>query len=217
MSVDPLDPIASVARGAPPHPARLLVAIPYRQAGLIAACALAGVAATLALSALRPPAPVAGAHARVQMQVQRPAAMPIGDAIRLQLDLEPGRDGADGEAAASMAPASSSAAALRLDDAREIDAFEDALQATPTAAGWVPTSADGRGDRPGGVVETLARRGLLAGLLLGLLLASLRELRGARMRTPREAEWALGAPVLGAIPTLSAKARAASVGMPGSA
>ena len=215
MSVEPLDPIASVARRAPPHPARLLVAIPYRQAGLIAACALAGVAATLALSDLRPPAAVAGAHARVQ--VRRPAAMPIGDAIRLQLDLEPGRDGADGAAAASMAPASSSAAALRLDDAREIDAFEDALQATPTAAGRVPTSADGKGDRPGGVVETLAHRGLLAGLLLGLLLASLRELRGARMRTPREAEWALGAPVLGAIPTLSAKARAASVGMPGSA
>ena len=49
--------------------------------------------------------------------------------------------------------------------------------------------------------------GLVAGLLLGLVLAALRELGGARMRTPRQAEWALGAPVLGAIPTLSAKAR----------
>lgn len=215
MSVEPRDPIASVPRGAPPHPARLLVAIPYRQAGLIAACALAGVAATLAPSALRPHAAAAVTHARAHEQ--RPPATPIRDAIRLQLDLEPGRDGADAGAVASMVLASSPAAALRLDDAHEIDAFEDALQATPTAAGWVPMSADGGGDRPVGVVETLARRGLLAGLLLGLLLASLRELRGGRMRTPREAEWALGAPVLGAIPTLSAKARAASVGMPRSA
>ncbi len=31
------------------------------------------------------------------------------------------------------------------------------------------------------------------------------------MRTAREAQWALGVPVLGTIPTLSAKARAASI------
>jgi capsular polysaccharide biosynthesis protein len=57
----------------------------------------------------------------------------------------------------------------------------------------------------------VALPGLIAGLLLGLLFAALRELRGGRMRSPREAEWALGAPVLGAIPTLSAKARDAAV------
>jgi hypothetical protein len=49
--------------------------------------------------------------------------------------------------------------------------------------------------------------GTAVGLLLGLLLAGLRELGGGRMRSPREAEGALGVPVLGAIPTLSAKAR----------
>jgi hypothetical protein len=61
--------------------------------------------------------------------------------------------------------------------------------------------------------------GTAAGLLLGLLLAGLRELGGERMRSPRDAERALGAPVLGAIPTLSAKARNAcfgpSMGSPG--
>lgn len=55
--------------------------------------------------------------------------------------------------------------------------------------------------------KTVAWLGTLAGLLLGLLWAATRELGGNRMRSPREAEWALGAPVLGTIPTLSAKAR----------
>lgn len=55
--------------------------------------------------------------------------------------------------------------------------------------------------------KVVAMRGPVAGLMLGLLLAALRELGGDRMRSSREAEWALGAPVLGAIPTLSAKAR----------
>jgi len=53
----------------------------------------------------------------------------------------------------------------------------------------------------------VALLGTAGGLLLGLLLAGLRELGGGRMRSPREAERALGVPVLGAIPTLSAKAR----------
>jgi hypothetical protein len=53
----------------------------------------------------------------------------------------------------------------------------------------------------------VALLGLAGGLLLGLLLAGLRELGGGRMRSPHEAESALGVPVLGAIPTLSAKAR----------
>jgi uncharacterized protein involved in exopolysaccharide biosynthesis len=44
--------------------------------------------------------------------------------------------------------------------------------------------------------------GPVAGLLLGLLLASLRELLGRRLRTRREVERALGIPMLGAIPTL---------------
>ena len=53
----------------------------------------------------------------------------------------------------------------------------------------------------------IALLGTAGGLLLGLLLGGLRELGGGRMRSPREAESALGVPVLGAIPTLSAKAR----------
>ena len=68
-----------------------------------------------------------------------------------------------------------------------------------------PTAAEGKKKS---VVVLL---GPLAGVLLGLLLAGLRELGGERMRSPREAEWALGVPVLGAIPTLSPKARAAYV------
>jgi uncharacterized protein involved in exopolysaccharide biosynthesis len=79
-----------------------------------------------------------------------------------------------------------------------------------------PTEAESRvlidaPDRPtvaeGTKRKIVALLGPLAGLLLGLVLAGLRELGGERMRSPREAEWALGVPVLGAIPTLSAKAR----------
>lgn len=66
-----------------------------------------------------------------------------------------------------------------------------------------PTVGEGRRS------VAVAWMGPLAGLVLGLLIAGLRELGGDRMRSPREAAWALGAPVLGAIPTLSAKARAA--------
>ena len=81
-----------------------------------------------------------------------------------------------------------------------------------------PTEADSRviidpPDHPsasaGKKKKIVALLGPVAGLLLGLVLALLRELGGDRMRSPREAEWALGVPVLGGIPTLSAKARAA--------
>ena len=61
------------------------------------------------------------------------------------------------------------------------------------------------------------RTGLLGaagGLLVGLLWACVREMGGGRLRSPREAERALGVPVLGAIPTLSAKARDAYLGLP---
>jgi uncharacterized protein involved in exopolysaccharide biosynthesis len=74
-----------------------------------------------------------------------------------------------------------------------------------------PTLAEGKKKR------IVALLGPIAGLMLGLLLAALRELGGDRMRSPREAEWALGAPVLGAIPTLSAKARNSYFGAPTSA
>ena len=87
------------------------------------------------------------------------------------------------------------------------------------------TGAEGRviieaPDRPAvaeGKKKIVALLGPLAGLLLGLLLAALRELGGDRMRSPHEAERALGVPVLGAIPTLSAKARSACLQPPMSA
>ena len=69
-----------------------------------------------------------------------------------------------------------------------------------------PTVAEGKKKK------IVALLGPMAGLMLGLLLAALRELGGDRMRSPREAQWALGAPVLGAIPTLSPKARNAYFG-----
>ena len=71
-----------------------------------------------------------------------------------------------------------------------------------------PTAAEGKKKK------IVALLGPIAGLMLGLLLAALRELGGDRMRSSREAEWALGAPVLGAIPTLSAKARNSYLGPP---
>lgn len=62
-----------------------------------------------------------------------------------------------------------------------------------------PAVADGRS----GVG---ALPGPIAGLLVGVMLAVLREFGRDRMRTSGEAAHALGVPVLGAIPTLSAKA-----------
>ncbi len=204
MSAD----LHDLRRGAPPHAARLLVAIPYRQAGLVALCALVGAGATLGVSALRPPT-----HASAQVQRARP--VPIREPFRLLLDMEPDPRVAEDEAANSLAiAASSSASGLRLDDSSELEAFEDALRANPPAAGPPPMVIAGRAVPRDGVSATWGWRGLFAGLLLGLLLAGLRELRGGRMRTPREAEWALGVPVLGAIPTLSAKALAAGAGRP---
>ena len=49
--------------------------------------------------------------------------------------------------------------------------------------------------------------GPAAGLLLGLLLAALRELGGDRLRSSRDVEWSLGVPLLGAVPTLPQRAR----------
>ena len=84
----------------------------------------------------------------------------------------------------------------------------------PPAAGGLPRASSVGGAGPGGERARPTLPGLVAGLLLGLLVAALRELGGERMRSPREAQWALGAPVLGAIPTLSAKARAALLAPP---
>ena len=178
--------------------ARQLIAVPWRQAAVIAACAIAGGAASLLVSLRQPPAPASAAQVRVQ------APPPAGPPASLRMDLEPEARVAPGAAAprADAAESEASTVRLQLDDARPFVAVEAMLSLAPPAAGG-PSP-----DRIG------AWRGLVAGLLAGLLLAGLRELRGQRMRSPREAERALGVPVLGSLPTLSAKARAACFGPP---
>ena len=94
---------------------------------------------------------------------------------------------------------------------RKLDQIDLYLRLNPTEAESrvIIDAPDHPGVAEGKKKTIVAALGPLAGLLLGLLLAGLRELGGDRMRSPREAEWALGVPVLGAIPTLSPKARAA--------
>ena len=143
------------------------------------------------------------APAEVRVPVPRREAAALapeaGATAGLRLDLEPGATVAP---LADAPDAEASIAPLRLDDARQLDEVLATLSRAPPAAG---------SSSPGG---TAAWPGLVAGLLAGLLLAGLRELRGERMRSPREAEWALGVPVLGTIPTLSAKARDACFAPP---
>jgi hypothetical protein len=201
--------------GARPRSSQRLIAVPYRHAGLIALCALAGAIAASAPSLL---------HART-LSASGHAAQPWPDTaatMGLRLDLEPGFDIAgdaaapatDGLELADAQPGQPSA--LQLDDARRLDEIELALREAPPAAGLVaaqslarPATADGDRWRLGG-----SGIGIGGGLLLGLLAAAIRELRGQRMRSSREAEWALGAPVLAAIPTLSTRARAALLAPP---
>jgi len=173
-----------------------LVAVPWRHAGLIGAFALAGAVAS---TAFRP-------HAAAPPVAAAPHFQPIEDApagLDLRLDLAPESTGGAVQVADAAQPP---AAPLRLDEDSPADEIEALLDQAAPAAGWPMHSAAAHGD---GRRATLP--GLAAGLLLGLLAASLRELGGQRMRSPREAQWALGAPVLGAIPTLSAKARNALV------
>ena len=94
---------------------------------------------------------------------------------------------------------------------RKLDQIDLYLRLNPTEAESrvIIDAPDHPGVAEGKKKTIVAALGPLAGLLLGLLLAGLRELGGDRMRSPREAEWALGVPVLGTIPTLSPKARAA--------
>jgi len=78
--------------------------------------------------------------------------------------------------------------------------FDALLKRAPPAGSGVVAHRDGVAAVPG----------LVAGLLLGLLAAAARELRGGdRLRSAREAERALGVLVLGGVPTLSGRARRA--------
>ena len=192
------------SHGAPPGlVAQRLIAVPWRHAGLVAACAVVGgLASALFWSPPLAPTPTptptparVAAVPRVQEILDAPSASSPGG-VDLRLDLDPGAVVAQ----AGATPASSPT--LRLAAARPLDEIDAMLRLAPPAAGRVM-----RVPRAGDERSNALLPGLVAGLVLGLLVAARRELRGQRMRSPREAEWALGAPVLGAIPTLSAKAR----------
>ena len=190
-----------------PRAARLLIAVPWRQAGLIALCAIAGATVSTVASTRHAPAhdPVPASRTQVRLPVPQPMTplLPVeaADASLLRLDMDPGavlaQDGT------RLASGTLSASATRPRAGRELDEIDAALRRDPPAAGRV---IGGR--------RAAALPGLVVGLLLGLMFAALRELRGGRMRSPSEAEWALGAPVLGAIPTLSAREREACVSGP---
>ena len=187
------------ARRERPRAMRLLIAVPWRQAGLIALCTIVGATVSTVASTrqARPPVAVMASRTQVRLPVPQPM-MPLlpveaGDASLLRLDLDPGALAAQDEPRGD----------LHRGAGGQADPIDDALRQAPPAAGRV---AGGR--------RAAALPGLVIGLLVGLMFAALRELRGQRMRSPREAEWALGAPVLGAIPTLSARARDACISGP---
>jgi hypothetical protein len=208
------------ASGARPHAAQRLVAAPWRHPALVLACALAGAAATAALAqrhAVAPatPAPLM-AHGHIQPILPAPdvvASAPIlagagGPGLRLDLELElaPGL-----LARGERVPRADEArlADARLDAAFDDEAIDALLRQSPPAGGRPLAHVLQESPAPAGLRGGALLSGLLAGLMLGLLAAAARELRGDRMRSAGEAEWALGAPVLGAIPTLSARARGA--------
>lgn len=183
--------------------ARRLIAVPWRHAGLIALFALAG---GLASASFRPhPAPPPAEAARPHMQAIQDAPAAPAAGVALRLDAEPGAAGGSPVVTRGGDSAQAFVAMLRLDDAGATDAIDAVLREAPPAAGRL-LRAPADAQRPPATLP-----GLAAGLLMGLLVAALRELGGQRMRSPREAQWALGAPVLGAIPTLSARDRDALV------
>ena len=189
-------PDPATRHGVPPGlVAQRLIAVPWRHAGLIAVCAVVGGLASALFWSPPAPAHVAAAVPRVQEILDAPSA-PSPGGVDLRLDLEPGAAVVRADATPASSPTLRSGAARPLD---EIDAM---LRLAPPSAGRVM-----RAPPAGGARTDVMLPGLVAGLVLGLLVAARRELGGERMRSPREAEWALGAPVLGAIPTLSAKAR----------
>ena len=119
--------------------------------------------------------------------LRHPAPLATATAARAQVERTP--LAADGAAPAVVLAGASAAA--------DCDAL---LKRAPPAGSGVVAHRDGVAAVPG----------LVAGLLLGLLAAAARELRGGdRLRSAREAERALGVLVLGGVPTLSGRARRA--------
>jgi hypothetical protein len=214
------------ATGTRPRATQRLVAVPWRHPMLILACASVGAGATAALSLRQPAAPVVVARSHIQPILPSPdvvASAPIlsgqgGPGLRLDLELGSDLAASPDEVVARDHEADTPAARVddppdaptaRLDDAHD-DEIDALLKQSPPAAGFHPPIRPlDAVPPPGGVRRGALVPGLFVGLLLGLLAAAMRELRGDRMRSVREAEWALGVPVLGAIPTLSSRARGA--------
>ncbi len=182
--------------------AQRLIAVPWRHGGLIVLFALAGGLASAAFWPRAAPPRAEALKPHVQAIQDAPSAPAAG--IRLRLDQEPGAAVLAVAAVRIAVAAQASSTLLRLDDADVEAAIDAALREAPPAAGRAlpPALSPAGGEHPRASLP-----GLATGLLVGLLVAALRELGGQRMRSPREAQWALGVPVLGAIPTLSAKAR----------
>lgn len=164
-----------------PRRARIAIAVLYRQAGLIALCVLVGAAIPLLLSVRQPR--VDGSTAPARLQAPPPGSPAAGGVHSL----------AGGGLKLDLDPG----LAVAGDGSTPVFSRDVAHRVDIDAARAVPAS------------RIAVLLGPLAGLSLGLLLAALRELGGDRMRSPRDAQRALGVPVLGAIPTLSAKARSA--------
>jgi len=218
---DALQPSWMRPEAAAPRATQRLVAVPWRHPALIVACALVGAATTAALSPRPPMARVVAVRSRVQPILPAPGELASrpqvagadGPGLRLDLELVPELGVASDTAAwagEDARVADSTASPLPLSASVDADAgIEALLNRAPPAAGGVTVRAL---EAPPALAHALpgaALPGLVAGLLLGLLAAAARELRGDRMRSPREAEWALGVPVLGAVPTLSGRARGA--------
>jgi len=193
------------AGGARPPAVQRFIAVPWRHPALILACTLAGASAAAALSQRPAAAPAALARVHMQPILPSPDGLALativagsgGPGLRLDLELGPQLAASPGEVISQYVDA----------HAADVDDIDALLEQWPPAAGAPGAhTLDGATPAAGGRGRILVT-GLLAGLLLGLLAAAARELRGDRMRSAREAEWALGAPVLGAIPTLSARAR----------
>jgi hypothetical protein len=205
-TLDAEAPRARASDATPPDiVAQRLIAVPWRHAGLIAACVLAGGFASTAFWRHAAPVRVAAAKPHMQAIQDAPAAAAI--AIELRLDVDPGAPGAV-PMAMQAGDTVQASATLRLDEISESDGIEAVLRQAPPAGGRPMATSSRPAPAPDAERPRPSLSGLAAGLLLGLLLAALRELGGERMRSAREATWALGAPVLAAIPTLSTRARA---------
>ena len=191
-----------------PSVARRLIAAPWRHALLVAMLTLVGASGSAIVGRRPAPTPVDAAAPHRIVRQDAPAAG-SREALELQLDLDPaGARPAARDAAGVPQPAPSASA---------MGTTRDAAPATPRAPGFARRPAVVRWVSAFQLSPGALLPGVLGGLLLGLVAACARELFAAPLRSSREAELALGVTVLGAIPTLSSRARNALLDPPSSA